>query len=185
MIKVLLYWLILLVIICKLPLSAAQQGNKLIAVRLNSGETIPLYSGSYALVVGVGDYLKWPKLGEVKKDIIAVKKQLERSGFDVTVLENPNRRKLHEAILDFIIDKGRVAENRLLFYYAGHGYTEKTADNRKMGYIVSANAPMPAKDEKGFLRESISMASFENYARDIKSKHALFIFDTFNTFGDL
>jgi len=80
--------------------------------------------------------------------------------------------------LDFIIDKGRVAENRLLFYYAGHGYTEKTADNRKMGYIVSANAPMPAKDEKGFLRESISMASFENFARDIKSKHALFIFDT-------
>ena len=125
MIKVLLFWLIFLVIICKLPLSAAQQGNKRIEVRLNSGETIPLYSGSYALVVGVSDYLKWPKLGEVKKDIIAVKKQLERSGFDVTVLENPNRSKLNEAILDFIIDKGDVAENRLLFYYAGHGYTEK------------------------------------------------------------
>ena len=81
MIKVLLYWLILLVIICKVPLSAAQQGNKRIEVRLNSGETIPLYSGSYALVVGVSDYLKWPKLGGVKKDVIAVKKILERRGF--------------------------------------------------------------------------------------------------------
>ena len=46
-----------------------------------------------------------------------------------------------------------------------------------MGYIVPANAPIPVKDKKGFKRESISMGSFDNYARRINSKHALFIFD--------
>lgn len=144
-----------------------------------SGKPLKLYQGgSYALVIGVSDYKKgWSDLPGVKKDIANVQIALKMQGFEVTVVENPTKAALDEALEKFRKQYGLDAENRLLFYYAGHGHTLKTMAG-PMGYIVPADAPNPNQDERGFLTTAIDMEQIEGYAKRLQTKHALFLFDS-------
>ena len=47
-----------------------------------------------------------------------------------------------------------------------------------MGYLVPKDAPNPNQDPMGFELSAISMQNIETYARNISSKHALFVFDS-------
>ena len=47
-----------------------------------------------------------------------------------------------------------------------------------MGYFVPADAPNPNLDRSGFLATSIDMQLIEVYAKQVQSKHALFLFDS-------
>ena len=156
---------------------AQQRGFKNINIKIE-GQTTSLYQQSHALVIGVSDYTNgWPDLPGVKNDITKVKQVLEKNGFHVVSIENPNDKELEDAYEDFIDNYGANDNNRLLFYFAGHGHTMKATDGRDMGYIVPSNAPLPQKDKTGFHRKALSMRSMDKYARDILSKHALFLFD--------
>ena len=68
-------------------------------------------------------------------------------------------------------------ENRLLFYYAGHGHTQER-NGRKFGYLVPADAPNPFENEKVFYRKSLKMEQVISWSKQIESKHALFVFDS-------
>ncbi len=46
-----------------------------------------------------------------------------------------------------------------------------------MGYVVPADAPSPSKDQAGFEDVALDMKTIETYANQIRSKHALFVFD--------
>ncbi|MCY7377264.1 MAG: SUMF1/EgtB/PvdO family nonheme iron enzyme, partial [Pyrinomonadaceae bacterium] len=142
-------------------------------------EEIKLYDGSYALVVGVSDYTNgWKDLKGVKTDVAAVKEVLEAQGFTVRTVLDPTGEQLQAALNSFVRDYGYTFGNRLLFYYAGHGDTQPSADGRKLGYIVPSDAPLPTKDLAGFYQTAISMNDFEYYALRIQAKHALFVFDS-------
>jgi len=65
-----------------------------------------------------------------------------------------------------------------LIYFAGHGHTEALADGRELGYVVPADAPLPERNPQLFSRRAISMDEIEAKALRIRSKHALFIFDS-------
>jgi len=69
-------------------------------------------------------------------------------------------------------------ENRLLFYFAGHGNTIEMSYGGKLGYIVPADAPLPFQNQAGFMENAISMQDFENQARQIQAKHVLYCFDS-------
>lgn len=126
----------------------------------------------------MSDYTNgWPDLPGVKNDIAKVKRALEENGFHVVTVENPDDGQLEDAFGDFIDSYGVDDNNRLLFYFAGHGYTMKAPDGRDLGYIVPSNAPLPQKDKNSFHRKALNMRSMDKYARDILSKHALFLFD--------
>ena len=144
-----------------------------------SGKQVGLYRNSHALVIGVSNYTNgWPSLSGVQKDVKEVKAILEKSGFRVRLVMDPTRAELRQAYDDFIQDHGLEPDNRLLFYFAGHGHTIKFPDGREMGYIVPANAPDPNKDERGFMGKAMGMQQIEVYARRIISKHVLFLFDS-------
>jgi len=171
--------LLCLAIICPLTLHAIDPRGMKVVIRDKSGEEVGLYDNSYALVIGVSKYVSgWPELTGVKKDIEAVKKVLENHGFHVRVLEDPDRDGLDKAFRDFISQYGRDPDDRLLFYFAGHGYTVTLAYGGDMGYIVPADAPNPNVDLDGFKAKAISMETIQVYARLIESKHALFLFDS-------
>lgn len=140
-----------------------------------------VYRGSYALLVAGYDYDKeatgWEPLPGARGDIDALNRGLSAHGFDVEVLENPTYRRFDEAISSFIAKKGRVAEHRLLVYYAGHGWTEE-AFGVKNGYIVPTDAPHPERDLSTALQRLVSMDVFEGYAKEMLARHALFVFDT-------
>nr|VFK60999.1 MAG: Caspase domain-containing protein [Candidatus Kentron sp. TUN] len=142
-------------------------------------EQVELYQESYALVIGVSDYSNWRKLPGVRKDVKAVEKALEEHGFHVKTILDPDRNELDNGFENFISKYGRESQNRLLFYFAGHGHTVKPQWGEKpLGYIVPKNAPDPIQDEAGFEKTAISMQRIKEYALKIRAKHALFLFDS-------
>ncbi|MCP4694006.1 MAG: PEGA domain-containing protein, partial [Desulfobacterales bacterium] len=70
---------------------------------------------------------------------------------------------------------GYDRDNRLLFYFSGHGHTRQ---NGEKGYLVPADAPNPKRDEKGFLKKALPMSWILAWSRQIEARHALFLFDS-------
>jgi len=164
-----------------LPAHAAREparGVKLVELQIPGQGAKVLYSKSYALVIGASDYTNgWPKLPGVKDDTQAVTKALEAQGFGVTLLNNPDGLKLYSALKRFIGQYGQDRDNRLLIYFAGHGYTLKPDAERQLGYLVPVDAPLDDRDHAGFVESALSMETLEGLAKQIQSKHALFVFD--------
>jgi TonB family protein len=176
--RVLTVIIVLPVVLSPQPARSQERGLN-VSIRAEDGKDIKLYDKSYALVIGVSDYTAgWPKLPGVKKDIEEVARALERQGFQVTKVENPDSAQLDKAFKTFIDEHGLNVENRLLFYFAGHGHTVKQSYGEEMGYIVPVDAPNPNRDPAGFMSKAMDMQQMELYARRIQSKHALFLFDS-------
>lgn len=158
--------------------SAASRGLNVVSIKDSTGKQVGLYTESHALVIGVSDYDHWPLLPGVMKDIEIVKRTFESHGFNVEVVKNPKRAEMVSAIESFINRYGHGVDNRLIFYFAGHGHTLKLAYGGEMGYIVPKDAPNPNMDKRGFLGKAMDMQQMEVYARRIQAKHALFLFDS-------
>ncbi|MFC1614370.1 SUMF1/EgtB/PvdO family nonheme iron enzyme [Gemmatimonadota bacterium] len=160
----------------------AQQRREIVPEQVSisdeRGRQVRLYEESHALVIGVSDYTAgWPKLQGVKRDIRDVIPILERQGFQVVMVENPDSEQLKKAFDAFINRYGLNPENRLLLYFTGHGHTLKQAYGGEMGYIVPVDAANPNRDKTGFLSKAMDMQMIEVYAKRIQSKHAIFLFD--------
>jgi hypothetical protein len=170
-----------LLVACSFPArTAAQQQTESrgIAVEIQ-GQNVKLYDESHALVIGVSDYTAgWPNLPGVKRDVQAVGEILKQHNFQVETLLNPTSQVFDQTMKSFIARHGQAAGNRLLIYFAGHGYTLTTVDGRELGYIVPADAPVPQRNVALFKQVAISMNEIEVYAQQIESKHALFVFDS-------
>jgi hypothetical protein len=144
-----------------------------------AGEQVGLYRESYALLIGESQYTRgWPNLESVPRELDLLEGALKEQGFQVVKRLNPDGQGLRDAFVQFIRRYGRAPDNRLLFYFAGHGHTLEREWGREMGYIVPADAPSPAKDPNGFKDKAVSMGQVLLWARDIDAKHALFVFDS-------
>ncbi len=154
----------------------AQDGARGVSVRLSGGQVLKLYGESHALLIGVSRYTAgWQSLESVPGELDRVEKALKRQGFQVEQSRDPGAKALRDAVESFINRWGYKPENRLLFFFSGHGHTRK--DGRK-GYIVPADAPSPEEDEEGFLAKAVEMEQVNTWARRIEAKHALFLFDS-------
>lgn len=173
--------LILPMLLAPMTFVAGQARGVNVVVRNENGSTqeVRLYDGSYALIIGESDYTNgWKSLPGVKSDVKAVSAALTANGFAVTELLNATRAQLVAGIDDFIKNYGYGPGNRLLIYYAGHGYTQKSQDGRELGYIVPSDAPLPNENDLLFRQTALNMNEIENYAKRIEAKHALFVFDS-------
>ena len=145
-------------------------------VKTSKGQPVALYRKSYALLVGISDYTAgWPDLESIPSELDQVEKVLNNKGFHVIRHNNPNGKKLKAIYQDFIAQYGLDKQNRLLFFFSGHGYTRMGG---RRGYLVPSDAPNPFEDEKGFLRKALGMNHILSWSRDIEAKHALFLFDS-------
>ncbi len=160
---------------------AAMEGSRAIKVKLKSSEgveeaDVPLYQGSYALLVGVSKYSAgWPMLESIPAEVDKVEGLLTERGFKVVKVIDPDGVRLKQSFRSFINRYGFQKENRLLFFFSGHGFTR---DNGKKGYLVPTDAPDPSSDLTTFLQKSLGMNQVLSWARDVEAKHALFLFDS-------
>lgn len=162
-----------------IPTVFASRGVQVVSIKDKAGNQVGLYKESHALIIGVSNYTNgWPVLPGVLKDVELVKQALKQQGFNVVVVKDPNRRELEDAFQNFITRYGKEQDNRLLIYFAGHGHTLKLEYGEEMGYIVPVEAPNPNRDKDGFLEKALDMQQMEVYAKRIRSKHALFLFDS-------
>jgi hypothetical protein len=161
-----------------IPVFFAQESRGL-TVKASNGDVLTSFSGSHALVIGESAYNKgWPPLTGVKEDILAVKQLLEEQGFSVSLLEDKTSRELKAGIENFLDNYGYEKDVRLIIYYAGHGQTLKLDDGRELGYIVPVDAPLDSRDKQGFQRLAISMQQFDTWAKNIESRHVMYLFDS-------
>ncbi|MFZ4547262.1 MAG: caspase family protein, partial [Bacteroidales bacterium] len=160
-----------------ISLLAQQRGIQLLSINVE-GQQVSLYEQSHALVIGVSDYWYIDKLPGVSQDVEAVSRALENQGFNVVSVKNPDKAALERAFSDFINKYGQAKDNRLLFYYAGHGHTIPTNYGEDLGYLLPVDAPKPTRDNvTAFQDGCMEMAQIETFAKRIQAKHALFIFD--------
>ncbi len=176
------YWWTILLMILFLSATVLQAQSRAIRpvnIQIPNEGEVQLYQGSHALVIGVSDYQDnaWVDLDSVGADVKAVRETLEEQGFVVETLMNPTKNRLLNGITDFIDTHGYEQENRLLFYYSGHGHTQER-NGRKFGYLVPVDAPNPFENEKVFYRKSLKMEQVISWSKQIESKHALFVFDS-------
>lgn len=134
-----------------------------------------LYGKSFAIVIGINRYEKMPALEFAVEDAKAVSKLLEASGFDQITM-----------ILDKEASQGRIltelfhhlpqkvsSNDRLLFYFAGHGETEDLTDGGKKGYILPVDA-----DNSDLAGTAISMEQVRSFSSRIAAKHILYVMDS-------
>lgn len=145
-----------------------------------SGKSKPLYKGSYALLISASKYLGvgkggWHTLDATGEELDRVAAVLRQQGFNVTRISDPNSVELSQAFLHFGARYGRDKDNRLLFFFSGHGYTDKETD---MGYLVPVDARDPLLDPTDFYSKALPIGSVELWARQIISRHAIYIFDS-------
>lgn len=158
---------------------ALEHGTKQrVVIPVGDGKSVQLYKGSFALLIGVSDYTDgWPKLPGVLSDVAVIQKALEEHGFTVITVLNPKHDKMDETFRNFINKYCMEVENRVIFYFAGHGHTMRQSYGEEMGYIIPADAPNPVRNPQGFIGKAMAMQQLEVYAKQIQSKHALFMFD--------
>ena len=151
-----------------------------VTVRTESREEFDLYKNSYALIIGNGAYpVKngWNPLPGAVKDVKEVAEVLETHGFNVTLKIDVTKSEFNQVFSEFIYESGKDKDNRLLFYYAGHGFTTKAATGEDLGYLVMLDTPTP-ENAVAFDLYSVDMVKFVSDSKKIHAKHVLFMFDS-------
>ncbi len=129
------------------------------------------FGKSVAFLVGVSEYKNLPKLPFVKNDLDALRKfLLTKGGFDEVYVAA-------DQVVTTRLVQGYMrnnpmkleAEDRLLFYYSGHG-----ADlNGKTGYMQFSEAEPDRFDSEKYLQ----IKECTEWSSSLKFKHILFIYD--------
>jgi hypothetical protein len=166
-------------ILTSAPNQFASERGVSVTLTTSEGNRIELYRGSYALIIGNSNYTNgWDLIPGAIRDVNEIAKVLEKQGFKVTLKTDLNRNGFSKVINEFSLNYGKAEGNRLLFYFAGHGYTQKLVTGEQLGYLVMANAPLPEKDLIGFSLSSVDMQSIVTQAKIIRARHVLFMFDS-------
>jgi peptidoglycan/xylan/chitin deacetylase (PgdA/CDA1 family)/uncharacterized caspase-like protein len=138
------------------------------------------YHDSWAVIVGINDYQNWPKLRYAVNDATAVEEILVgKFGFkkeNVRKLANGDatRQRIMEVLGDELTDGRKVQrEDRVFFFFAGHGATRTFEDGRQIGFIVPVDA-----DRANYYSTAISMTALREAADLIPAKHIYFVMDS-------
>ena len=155
-------------------------GRALARIRVTDpqGRPVTEYATSRALLIGASHYRTWPQLATVPGELSQVEQALTAQGFLVERVDDPDGEALEAAFDDFIKAHGYDPDNRLLFFYSGHGHT---LDEGRRGYLVPVDAPHPGAPgsaaEREFRRRALDMGQILAWSRQMTANHALFLFD--------
>ena len=130
-----------------------------------------VYHQSYAVIIGINAYEKFPGLESPLKDARAIEKKLQSLGFQTTTLLD--RQATRDNILKILGDElpRKVQSNdRVILFFAGHGRTVQTADGKQMGYMVPVDA-----DIRNVQSTAISMDQVRVFSRGLEAKHVLYL----------
>ena len=134
------------------------------------GKPEGLYYKSWAIVIGVENYLLAPKIPGVIEDAKAVAQAFRQLGFDEVVElydKDASARRLQQMLSDFLPRKvGRY--DRLVLYFAGHAGVMQDHDGMELGYLVPWDAQV------GNVSKSMTFEQLKEFSRRSASKHTLF-----------
>jgi peptidoglycan/xylan/chitin deacetylase (PgdA/CDA1 family)/uncharacterized caspase-like protein len=139
-----------------------------------------LYRESWAAVIGIDNYQRWPKLryaaNDAKgvRDVLIQKYQFKPDHVFLLLDGEATRQNILSLLGDKLANPAMVKhEDRVFVFFAGHGATRKLPSGRQLGYIIPADA-----DLSHFQGQAISMTNFQDIAEAIPAKHLLFVMDS-------
>ena len=135
----------------------------------------PPYRKSYALLMGVSNYQHMPKLPLVKADLDNMSNVLREIGFTVIRVEDEKLTMANVRSPQVFFEKvaGITEEDRLLVFFAGHGYQRREATGVR-GYLALLNG----RTGQGGGPEAIAMDDFVEWAQRVPAKHLLILLES-------
>jgi len=156
------------------PLDAASKAKRGVQITPRPSPSLDsLYNQSYAVIIGINAYEKWPSLEYAVNDARSIQKRLKDMGFDtITLLDNNATRENILKVLGDELPKRVEKNDRVIIFFAGHGQTEELADGSQMGYIVPVDS-----DTRNIFSTAISMDQVRQFSRRLPAKHVLYLID--------
>jgi peptidoglycan/xylan/chitin deacetylase (PgdA/CDA1 family)/TolA-binding protein len=138
------------------------------------------YRESWAVIVGINDYDNWPTLRYAVNDANGVEETLvtkfgfKRENVRKLINRDATRQRIMEVLGDELTDGKKVQrEDRVFFFFAGHGATRTLDDGRQIGFIVPVDA-----DRTNYYSTAISMTALREASDLIPAKHIYFVMDS-------
>lgn len=132
-----------------------------------------LYYRSWAIVIGIEQYILAPSIPGAIHDAKKVAEAFRQLGFDEVVElydKDASSRRLQQLLNDMLPRKvGRM--DRLVLVYVGHAGVMQDSDGQDRGYLVPFDAPVTST------AKSITVEQLKEFARRSASKHTLLILD--------
>jgi tetratricopeptide (TPR) repeat protein len=135
------------------------------------GKPEGLYYKSWAIVIGVENYLLAPHIPGVIEDAKTVAQTFRQLGFEEVIElydKDASARRLQQTLSDFLPRKiGRY--DRLVVYFAGHAGVTQDLAGQELGYLVPWDAQL------GNMSKSVTFEQLKEFSRRSASKHTLFL----------
>lgn len=136
----------------------------------------PGYRKSWAVVIGINAYQKWPKLEYAVNDAKAIGELLKgKFGFNEIIMlldGEATQKNILRVLGDDLKDKTQ-AEDRVFIFFAGHGQTEARANGSNMGYIIPVEGEM-----NNYYSSAISMDQLREISNRLHAKHIFYAMDS-------
>jgi tetratricopeptide (TPR) repeat protein len=135
------------------------------------GKPEGLYYKSWAIVIGVENYLLAPHIPGVIEDAKTVAQTFRQLGFDEVIElydKDASARRLQQTLSDFLPRK-ISRYDRLVVYFAGHAGVTQDLAGQELGYLVPWDAQL------GNMSKSVTFEQLKEFSRRSASKHTLFL----------
>ncbi len=136
-----------------------------------------LYRDSHALIIGIDQYQRWPRLQHAGRDARAMQETLQtRFGFRAEnvklLLDGEATRANILRALNKLSGKELRRDDRVFVFFAGHGSTRKLPSGREVGYVIPVDAGLD-----DLQTDAIAMPQLQELGEALPAKHALFVID--------
>ncbi|HEY6260723.1 MAG TPA: caspase family protein [Nitrospiraceae bacterium] len=135
------------------------------------GKPEGLYYKSWAVVIGVENYLLAPNIPGAIEDAKTVAQTFRQLGFDEVIElydKDASARRLQQTLSDFLPRKvGRY--DRLVVYFVGHAGVTQDLAGQELGYLVPWDA------QPGNVSKAVTFEQLKEFSRRSASKHTLFL----------
>lgn len=137
-----------------------------------------LYRESWAVIIGIDAYKRWPRLtyaaadARAIRDALVTRFQFQPSHVTLLLNEQATKANILEALGDRLDQRRVHREDRVFVFFAGHGATRALPSGGALGYIIPVDA-----DLEHYTSTAISMTNFRDISDQIPAKHVLFVID--------
>lgn len=137
------------------------------------GKPEALYYKSWAIVIGIENYVLAPRIPGAIEDAKRVAQAFRQLGFEEVVEiydKDATSRRLQQVLSDMLPRKvGRM--DRLVIFYVGHTGVTQDAQGKDLGYLVPLDAQL------NNAAKSVTVEHLKEFTRRSASKHMLLIVD--------
>jgi hypothetical protein len=141
-----------------------------------------LTARGHALLIGVSTYNSnsWPQLTAVFDDIESLAQGLAPHFESIETLINPTTDEIRFRLREFMTRQSNQTAERLLVYYAGHGFTDYNPNIRTYtGYITGKDTPACHGGDCGSsIEHAIPFQELDALNRVARARQVIMLFDS-------